>query len=63
MSKRLSYEEITKTVLDLFDGNKDKMLSWWVSPNKNFGNLSPFQMAKSGRTDELMLFIRTRLFD
>jgi hypothetical protein len=63
MSKRLSYEEITKTILEIFDGNKDKMLNWWITPNSNFGNLSPFQMAKDGRGDEVMRFVRTRLFD
>lgn len=61
MSKRMTYEDAMKEILDFFDGNKDKALTWWITPNPGIGNISPFLMVKNGRGEKLIKFIRSSL--
>lgn len=61
MTRRMTYQEAMESIIEFFDGNKDKAIAWWIAPNADFNNDSPFHMIRMGKGKELMEYLQTRL--
>ena len=44
-----SLADILEKATEVF-GDRDKALYWYTTPNPVYGNLSPYQFCKSGKT-------------
>lgn len=47
-AKNLTYKQVYDRALELFNNDKDKVNSWWMSQCDEFNGLSPYQMVKDG---------------
>lgn len=52
------YERILNHVVHIFNYDKEKAFKWWMTPNVNLEDKSPFQYVKDGRSKELMRILR-----
>jgi len=57
IAKNLTYEQVFNHALEMFQFNKDKTLSWWMSPQQELGDKSPFQFVKEGNGRALVRII------
>lgn len=55
--KKLTYEKIFNHALEIFQFDKDKTLAWWMTPQIELGNKSPFQYARDGKGRALVRII------
>lgn len=55
--RNLTYRQVYNSALEMFDNDKDKTNSWWMSPQEEFENLSPYEMVKTGKGRKLMRLI------
>jgi|GEM_PF-2935064 len=61
VKKNVSYAYGFKLILDYFNQDKDKAISWYLTPNPGLGNISPYEMIKIGRGRKLIKFIESAL--
>ena len=54
-------EDYYKLVSEFFNGDRDKILTWLITPNYLLGNISPNDMVAMGRKDKLLKFVKTQL--
>lgn len=52
--RRVSFEDIYNKTLIVFGHDKDKALSWYLTPNEIFDNLSPYNYAKNISSAKVM---------
>lgn len=52
--KTLTYEKVYSHVLELFNHDRDKANSWWISKNDLLDNKAPYEMVKEGKARKLM---------
>lgn len=52
------YEKILNHVIHVFNYDKEKAFKWWMTPNSNLEDKSPFQFVKDGKAREMMKILR-----
>jgi hypothetical protein len=57
-SKPNGYEKILNHIIHVFNYDKEKAYRWWMAPNINLENKSPYQLAKEGKSKDLMKILR-----
>lgn len=55
--KNITYERVFNFALEVFQYDKDKTLTWWMTKRDEFGNLSPFEVVKNGNGQWLMDYL------
>lgn len=60
-SRILTYEQCFNFILEFFNYDKDKAISWYMKKNPLLGDISPFEMIKIGKGRKLMKFITSQL--
>lgn len=55
--KTLTYQQVFNHALEMFSYDKDKTLSWWMSPSEQLENKTPFQFVKEGKGRALVRII------
>ncbi|VVC75968.1 hypothetical protein AQUSIP_12690 [Aquicella siphonis] len=53
----ISYAKVYSYALEMFQYDKDKTNCWWMSKLPEFGNKSPYEMVKEGRSKEIVKLI------
>lgn len=53
--------ELFDLVLQYYEGNKDKALLWFRSPNPMFGGFSPDQMSEAGQNRKVLEVVNNQL--
>lgn len=61
--KNITYEKAFNQILEFFQYDKDKALTWYMKPNSIFDGLSPYEMIKHGHGQKLMKHIRNGLLE
>lgn len=59
--KTLTYKQVLNKIIEIFNYDKDKAISWYMSPQEKFDNLTPYQMVKIGKSRKLMRFLESIL--
>ena len=52
--KNLTYESILAYALEIFQYDKDKVMSWWMGKQPELGDKSPYEMARDGKARQLI---------
>lgn len=52
--RNLTYKQVYNIALEMFQYNKDKTNSWWMTKTEELGGLSPYQMVKNGKGRQLI---------
>jgi len=47
--KTLTYERVYNKALEVFDDDRDKTNHWWMTKQKEFNDMSPYEMVKNGK--------------
>lgn len=55
--KATTYERVYKSALEMFDYDKDKTISWWMTKNEELDGLAPYEMVKIGKGRKLLKII------
>ncbi len=50
----VSYQDVINILDDIFKGDKDKILSFYLTKQPIFGGISPYEMIKLGKSAKLM---------
>ncbi len=61
--KTLTYERVRKKALEIFDHDIDKTNHWWITKQKEFDGLSPYEMVKNGKGRKLMKILERCVID
>lgn len=60
--RSFTYAKVYSYALEVFQHDKDKTNTWWMSKIKEFGDKSPYEMVKTGKAKKIMtLLTRCRL--
>ena len=63
----MTYKKKAQEAFDLirgyFKGNTRKSIDWFHEPNPCLGGIKPIEMIRNGRSDKLLMFIRSQLED
>ena len=59
--RSITYQKAYKEILDFFNGDKNKALSWYMTDNPALGGMSPYNMIKAGRGAKLMKWLHSAL--
>jgi hypothetical protein len=54
-------QEIMGLVMQYFDGNAERAMLWFQSPNPSLGDLSPHTLISMGRINKLAEFVRNAM--
>ncbi|HMG16373.1 MAG TPA: hypothetical protein VK590_13040 [Saprospiraceae bacterium] len=56
--KNLTYAKVYSYALELFDYDKDKTNSWWLTKQEELGGKAPFELVKEGKGRRLVRIIQ-----
>lgn len=59
--RNLTFQQVYDMALKMFNEDKDKTNSWWMSRCEEFENLSPYEMVKIGKGRKLVKLIERSL--
>lgn len=56
--KNLTYAKVYSYALELFNYDKDKTNSWWLTKQEELGDKAPFELVKEGKGRRLVRMIQ-----
>lgn len=59
--RNLTYQQVYNLAFKMFNEDKNKTNSWWMSKQEEFENLSPYEMVKHGKGRKLVKLIERSL--
>ena len=62
-AKNITYANALEEIIEFFGYDKDKALSWYMTPNEQFENLTPYEMIKIGKGQKMMSFLRNIMIE
>lgn len=51
---KISYESVYEKALEVFGYNKDKAIIWYMTKQEKYGNKSPYELCKAGRSESML---------
>ncbi len=55
--RNTTYSRVYSYALDMFDHDKDKCNSWWMSKSEELGGKAPYELVKEGKGRMLIKLI------
>jgi len=56
-NRGITYAKVYSYALEMFQYDKDKTNSWWMSKRPEFDNKSPYELVKSGKAKKVIRII------
>jgi hypothetical protein len=59
--KNLTYQKMINTLIEYFQGDKDKAMAFYMTRQQSLDNMSPYELVKHGKGERLMKLIAANL--